>query len=96
MSLGRPNPFSFGGSRNAQFDPAHPGLVRFMRHPLLVALALWGHALAVSGPAPCIKATLPYPCPLAHWNVIHQPPAPARSRFPPIVGKPIDRCPFIR
>lgn len=79
MSLGRPNPFSFGGSRNAQFDPAHPGSVRFMRHPLLVALALWGHALAVSGPAPRIKATPPYRCPLpigtSFINHEHQPEA---------------------
>jgi uncharacterized membrane protein len=41
LAIGRPNPFSFGGARNARFDPAHPGIVRIMRHPLLVALALW-------------------------------------------------------
>lgn len=48
LSLGRPNPFSFGGAGNARFDPAHPGLVGWMRHPLLVALALWAgvHLLA--------------------------------------------------
>ncbi|MFX0545370.1 NnrU family protein [Roseovarius sp. S1116L3] len=41
LSLGRPNPFSFGGVRNDSFDPARPGIVRWMRHPVLVALALW-------------------------------------------------------
>jgi uncharacterized membrane protein len=41
LSLGRPNPLSFGGWRNSRFDPTHPGMVRFMRHPVLVALALW-------------------------------------------------------
>lgn len=41
LSLGRPNPMSFGGSRNDRFDPTRPGMVRFMRHPVLVALALW-------------------------------------------------------
>lgn len=41
LAIGRPNPFSFGGARNANFDPARPGLIRWMRHPLLVALALW-------------------------------------------------------
>lgn len=41
LSLGRPNPFSFGGGRNASFDPARPGIVRWVRHPILLALALW-------------------------------------------------------
>ncbi|SDI38527.1 NnrU family protein [Lutimaribacter saemankumensis] len=40
-SIGRPNPFSFGGARNDSFDPARPGIVRWMRHPVLVALAIW-------------------------------------------------------
>jgi len=44
LSLARPNPFSFGGARNASFDPARPGIVRWLRHPLLVALALWAGA----------------------------------------------------
>ncbi|MCA1298614.1 NnrU family protein [Stappia indica] len=44
LSLGRPNPFSFGGAGNDRFDPAHPGLVRWTRHPLLLALALWAGA----------------------------------------------------
>jgi len=48
LSIGRPNPFSFGGARDEQFDPERPGIVGWMRHPLLVALALWAgvHTLA--------------------------------------------------
>jgi uncharacterized membrane protein len=47
LAIGRPNPFSFGGSDNAAFDPARPGIVGWTRHPLLVALLLWslGHLL---------------------------------------------------
>lgn len=41
LAIGRPNPFSFGGAHDAQFDPRRPGIVRLTRHPLLVALALW-------------------------------------------------------
>lgn len=41
LSVGRPNPFSFGGWQNDRFDPDHPGLVRWHRHPILVALAIW-------------------------------------------------------
>jgi len=41
LAIGRPNPFSFGGARAHAFDAQHPGIVRWMRHPLLVALALW-------------------------------------------------------
>ena len=44
MAIGRPNPFSFGGSKNAAFDPDRPGIVGVMRHPLLAALALWALA----------------------------------------------------
>lgn len=44
LALGRPNPFSFGGARNQDFDPARPGVVRLTRHPLLVALAVWAFA----------------------------------------------------
>lgn len=47
LSIGRPNPFSFGGARNDQFDPARPGIVRWSRHPLLAALALWAAAHVV-------------------------------------------------
>ncbi|WP_425416271.1 NnrU family protein [Oricola indica] len=48
LSIGWPNPFSFGGARNAAFDPARPGIVRLARHPLLVALALWSGAHLVA------------------------------------------------
>jgi uncharacterized membrane protein len=41
LSIGRPNPFSFGGTHNDRFDPVHPGIVRLTRHPLLLAMALW-------------------------------------------------------
>ncbi|MFK7940638.1 MAG: NnrU family protein [Roseovarius sp.] len=41
LSVARPNPFSFGGVRNSHYDPAHPGITRLTRHPILVALALW-------------------------------------------------------
>lgn len=35
------NPFSFG-SRAAPFDPEHPGIAGVSRHPVLLALGLWG------------------------------------------------------
>lgn len=41
ISIGRPNPFSFGGGQNDRFNPARPGIVRWTRHPLLMGLALW-------------------------------------------------------
>ena len=41
LAIARPNPFSFGGARNGRFDPLRPGIVRWARHPLLLALALW-------------------------------------------------------
>lgn len=44
LAVGRPNPFSFGGARAQAFDPARPGIVRWMRHPMLAALALWAFA----------------------------------------------------
>ncbi|MEI4234865.1 NnrU family protein [Roseovarius sp. D22-M7] len=47
LSIARPNPFSFGGARNHRFAPRHPGIVRWTRHPLLVALALWAGAHVV-------------------------------------------------
>jgi uncharacterized membrane protein len=37
------NPFSFG-SRAAPFDPEHPGIAGVSRHPVLLALGLWGGA----------------------------------------------------
>jgi uncharacterized membrane protein len=47
FSVGRPNPFSFGGSGKHRFDPKQAGIVRVHRHPLLLALLLWSgsHAL---------------------------------------------------
>jgi uncharacterized membrane protein len=48
LAIARPNPFSFGGRANATFDPAHPGIVRWCRHPLLVALVLWAVAHVVA------------------------------------------------
>lgn len=47
LSIGRPNPFSFGGAHNELFDPAKPGIVRWSRHPLIAALALWAAAHVV-------------------------------------------------
>ena len=45
MAIGRPNPLSFGGAHNDRFEPSAPGLVGWVRHPLLAALLLWalGH-----------------------------------------------------
>ncbi len=37
---GRLGPFSFGRADNDRFEPARPGIVRLVRHPLLTALAL--------------------------------------------------------
>ncbi|MEI4263705.1 NnrU family protein [Roseovarius sp. D0-M9] len=36
--------FSFGGAQNERFDAARPGIVRWSRHPLLLAMALWAAA----------------------------------------------------
>jgi len=44
LAIGRPNPLSFGGTRNAEFAPDHAGIVGWVRHPLLVAIALWAGA----------------------------------------------------
>jgi uncharacterized membrane protein len=44
LGTARPNPLSFGGAHNEQFDPADPGIVGWMRHPLLVAIGLWAAA----------------------------------------------------
>ncbi|PTQ69337.1 NnrU family protein [Celeribacter persicus] len=50
FTLGRPNPFSFGGTHNERFDPSQPGIVRLTRHPVLLALTLWAGAhLLVNG-----------------------------------------------
>jgi uncharacterized membrane protein len=44
LAIARPNLFSFGGARNADFDASRPGIVRLTRHPLLLALAIWALA----------------------------------------------------
>lgn len=44
FGVARPNPLSFGGARNDQFDPEYPGITRWIRHPVLVAFALWAGA----------------------------------------------------
>ena len=50
LTVGRPNPFSFGGSRDHLFDPDRPELAAWIRHPVLVALGLWAGAhLIVNG-----------------------------------------------
>lgn len=41
LTLGRPNPFSFGGARNSAFDPQAPEVIGWIRHPVLAALLLW-------------------------------------------------------
>ena len=42
FGIARPNPFSFGGLDNDRFDPARAGIVRHVRHPVFLALGLWG------------------------------------------------------
>ncbi len=44
--LTTPNPFSIGPG-NRGFDPAHPGVLRLTRHPVVWGLALWsgGHVI---------------------------------------------------
>lgn len=44
LALARPNPLSFGGARNARFDPAKAGIIGWIRHPLLAAIAIWAAA----------------------------------------------------
>lgn len=41
LTIARPNPFSFAGARNDRYDPTHPGITAWTRHPVLLALALW-------------------------------------------------------
>ncbi|MBW7922602.1 MAG: NnrU family protein [Rubellimicrobium sp.] len=49
FGLGRPNPFSFGGSGGA-FDPARAGVLRFVHHPVLATAFLWALAhMVVNG-----------------------------------------------
>lgn len=44
LAVARPNPLSFGGARNDEFDPDHAGIAGWVRHPLLAAIALWAGA----------------------------------------------------
>ncbi|HGG63535.1 MAG TPA: NnrU family protein [Rhodobacteraceae bacterium] len=44
MTLCQPNPLSFGGCNNERFDPDDPGLIGWIRHPLLVTLLIWSLA----------------------------------------------------
>ncbi|MFD0860372.1 NnrU family protein [Roseovarius aquimarinus] len=39
-SLARPNPLSFGGARDAAFNPVRRGMVRIFRHTVLGGLEL--------------------------------------------------------
>lgn len=49
VSVGRPNPFSFGGS-SGDYDPEHLGINALSRHPLLLAIVLWALAhMAANG-----------------------------------------------
>ncbi|WP_298493448.1 NnrU family protein [uncultured Maritimibacter sp.] len=48
LGIARPNPLSFGGGGNFRFNPAHPGIVGYTRHPLLAAIALWALAHLVA------------------------------------------------
>ncbi|EPX75603.1 NnrU family protein [Salipiger mucosus] len=42
--IGMRQPFTLGGRRGAEFDPAQPGFAAVSRHPLFLALALWSGA----------------------------------------------------
>jgi uncharacterized membrane protein len=44
MVFGQPNALSFGGRNNDRFDPEDPGLVGWIRHPLLAGLLIWSLA----------------------------------------------------
>ena len=44
FGVGAANPLSFGGNPNRAFDPAQPGIVGVVRHPLLWAIGLWAGA----------------------------------------------------
>jgi len=44
FAIAAPNPFSFGGGRTQDFDPARPGIAGITRHPLLWAITLWAGA----------------------------------------------------
>ena len=44
MGFGQPNPLSFGGWDNGRFDPENPGIIGWVRHPLLAGLLIWAAA----------------------------------------------------
>jgi len=44
FGIGAANPLSFGGDPGKRFNPAQPGVVGIVRHPLLWAIALWAAA----------------------------------------------------
>lgn len=48
LSVARPNLFSYGGMWNGRFEQMRPGTVRWTRHPMLLALALWAGAHIVT------------------------------------------------
>jgi uncharacterized membrane protein len=39
--IARPKPFSFGGAEDDKVDPTRAGLLRWTRHPILLALAIF-------------------------------------------------------
>ena len=41
FALTMPNPLSLGARRVKDFDPEHPGVAGFVRHPLLWAMLIW-------------------------------------------------------
>lgn len=41
LTLGRPNPLSFGGWGHERYDPNRAGVIGWVRHPLLLALLIW-------------------------------------------------------
>jgi uncharacterized membrane protein len=47
FGIGAGNPFSFGGHNVQAFDPERPGITGVSRHPLLLAIVLWGASHAV-------------------------------------------------
>lgn len=44
LSIGRANPFSFGGGSSDQFDPNRAGIIRWTPHPIVMAMRLWALA----------------------------------------------------
>ncbi|MEM6605273.1 MAG: NnrU family protein [Pseudomonadota bacterium] len=48
FAVATPNPFSFGGYKNDSFSSQSAGVIRYCRHPYLLALALWSFSHLVS------------------------------------------------